>query len=270
MRKLTNKQIEEVCVKYKQGISCPNISKIYNVDPHSIWGLLKRRDVPMRSQQEAQRKHFFNEQSFDIITEESAYWIGFLMADGCIITHNTTPEVSLCLHNKDKEHLYKFRSFLESTHSITQVNKDVVKFSIKSKKLADSLMQYGIIPRKSHIAKVSNDLILNKSFWRGVIDGDGSIGEYKSGIMLRLYGSISLLEQFLVFIKTHEPSCNVTVRPHKTIYIISLNGKYAINMIGLLYNECSIALSRKLNAAMIISNRGRGKLNYPYATSISA
>lgn len=253
--RLTKEQIVEVCKKYKQGISCPKIAREFNVSAVAIQGLLKRRNISLRSQCEAQRKLFFNENAFNVITEESAYWIGFLMADGNVsYKHGNSPEISLVLQARDKEHLIKFRSFLKAEHALINIHKcNSVRFSIKSKTLTADLKMYNVVPRKSFTARATGELILNRHFWRGVIDGDGSIGVYKSGIMLRLYGSFELLNQFLVFIKPYTPDCKVTVRKHKNIYIVNLCGKYAKDMINVLYSNCTIALSRKLNAAKNIS-----------------
>ena len=57
----------------------------------------------------------FNENIFDIIdTEEKAYWLGFIFADGYIETPkpNMKYTFEICLSCKDKHHLEKFNIFM--------------------------------------------------------------------------------------------------------------------------------------------------------------
>jgi DNA-binding transcriptional regulator WhiA len=126
--------------------------------------------------------HTVNEAVFDTITEESAYWLGFLMADGNINTGKTgNPRIALTLAERDREHLVKFRKFLNCSNQIllkiVKVNEKTwnqytLRFS--SKNIADRLNEFGITKRKSLTAK-SIGLEDNKHFWRGVLDGDGYI-----------------------------------------------------------------------------------------------
>ena len=54
-----------------------------------------------------------NEHIFDTIdTEEKAYWLGFMYADGCIYSKENRIELSL--QDLDVNHLYKFAKFLDS------------------------------------------------------------------------------------------------------------------------------------------------------------
>jgi len=63
------------------------------------------------------RQYTFNEYIFENIdTEEKAYWLGFLMADG--YNHESKTCVTLRLQEEDKEILEKFKSFLNYTGNI--------------------------------------------------------------------------------------------------------------------------------------------------------
>jgi hypothetical protein len=59
----------------------------------------------------------FNQNVFDCIdTEEKAYWLGFIFADGYISSHipdkKKTYKFELSLSLKDKSHLEKFNQFM--------------------------------------------------------------------------------------------------------------------------------------------------------------
>jgi len=57
--------------------------------------------------------HTMDETVFDAITEQSAYWIGNLMADGNIYTGKTgNPRIALTLAECDREHLVNLEGFL--------------------------------------------------------------------------------------------------------------------------------------------------------------
>lgn len=57
------------------------------------------------------RKYTLNESCFDTLDEKTAYWIGFLYGDGNCTREN---KVRLSLQWNDREHLFAFRSFINS------------------------------------------------------------------------------------------------------------------------------------------------------------
>ena len=69
-------------------------------------------------------KYYYNKDFFNKIdTEEKAYWLGFLYADGCIVTRSKCKKVTpmsleLVLSSIDINHLYKFLNSLESNIEI--------------------------------------------------------------------------------------------------------------------------------------------------------
>ncbi len=209
------------------------------------------------------KKHLsLNESVFDQITEESAYWIGFLMADGCIYKGiQEQPQIIINLALKDIPHLYKFKKFLGSGHKVATYSFIVkndehfyCRFQFNSDKIVKELSKYGVIPRKSLVAKALNGIENNKHFWRGMIDGDGSmfIYIYKCNPKIRrypritFYGSSDIVDQFIVFIKTIS-----SINSHKLLFSKNLFGicisstKPAIKIIRELYDEATVYLDRK-------------------------
>lgn len=256
IKKLTDEQVKEVCRRYIDGESSPQLGKAFNVTAYSIRCLLERCGIPRRSPREAHLKYSLDETVFDTITEKSAYWVGFLMADGAILNRQTgSPEIALDLSARDKEHIERFRSFLQSSHPIAISSKKIksgeyliARFSVRSSRLVNALAMFGVVPRKSLRTRVIG-LENNRHFWRGVVDGDGDLTQHrnhrKRSPGFRLVGSQVLLQQFADFLQPYMPDKDIMVRPHKNIYEVRLFGLSAIQAMNLLYQSCSIALERK-------------------------
>lgn len=131
------------------------------------------------------RKYNVNDFYFNKIdTEEKAYWLGFLMADGCIHERAGQDRLSLVLNIKDKNHLEKFKKSLSFEGPINDYTKKSGLFiglvhsfvRITSQLLVDDLAKVGCIPRKTltlEFPLIDDSLIHH--FIRGYFDGDGSV-----------------------------------------------------------------------------------------------
>lgn len=188
-RVLTDEQIKIVCNRYKAGEDTTTIAKDYPVTGAALIGLLKRRNIPRRSPSECHQKYNLDKYFFDKIdTEEKAYWLGFIYADGC----NTAGALSFHLALKDKSHLEKFKKALNSNHPIfasiqyghRQNSREKIYFHvylrIKNKYLVASLEKVGVVPRKTLTLEfpLISDVMpypLANHFIRGYFDGDGSV-----------------------------------------------------------------------------------------------
>ncbi len=124
-----------------------------------------------------------NHNSFDVITKSSAYWAGFLAADGNVDSKN---RVRLMLKYEDISHLVKFANFLGSTHKIQSntTTYDRCALDITSKNIVGKLSQYyNIVPVKSLILLPPTNLDgYTTDFIRGYFDGDGSVCESFSNV----------------------------------------------------------------------------------------
>lgn len=133
-----------------------------------------------------------NEEYFDTLTEQSVYWLGFLITDGNVRKHNYSYTIKLALATEDVEHIKKLKQHIAFTgpvHSYIIKNNGKQAFlkkeeyysstmSITSKKIFDRLAQFNVIPAKTHIVsfpeQIKNNPLL-PHFIRGCIDGDGWI-----------------------------------------------------------------------------------------------
>lgn len=242
--------IKQIIEEYKEGKSRYAIESEYGIESHKMKSILEENGIKVRGKK--QKK--YDEKVFDIIdTEEKAYWLGFLYADGY---NGDTLEVAL--KESDKEHLEKFKRFLRSDIPIAHRSKTkAVRFSMKSKYLQSRLRELGVIRNKSLILTFPKFLRedLTRHFIRGYFDGDGCISIRSSGkqegqIRVNLLGTEDFLLDLLDFIGIE---CNIHRKSNNKAFHFELSGKKAIKFIYLMYSESSIYLDRKrllANAAL--------------------
>lgn len=222
----------------------------------------KRGQRPPRSYFTRRRKCSLNEGAFEVITEESAYWIGFIMADGCITRDRPDSSgwrrLKVNLKSSDVDHLRRLQSFLEYGGKVAmRDNNRYCSLEVNSARLTASLRKYGVIEQKSRRTSV-NHLDNNLHFWRGMIDGDGTL--YISKNMypsLSLCGSETILNQFAAYVVKIFPSVNKpSIRKCAGIKQLAIAGQKAIALTHHFYSNCSVALDRKLQIARTIMSLG--------------
>ena len=189
-------------------------------------------------------------------TDEGAYWLGFLMADGCV--SSSSNEIKLKLWSKDFEHIQSFGAYLGLPPARCKVYQKEAMVSFSDKHVKNVLASYGIGPQKTFTAEVkSHHLINSRFFWAGFIDGDGSLGRYtvnKNQIRFSISavsGSLKLMMQLRDFIlnQTDIMPRLSTVQKESPNYVFNLGGKKAVRIMQLLYANNKYALPRKAEIA---------------------
>jgi len=230
---------------------------------------LKVFGLKTRTISEAVRKYAVDETFFEKIdTEEKAYWLGFISADGCV--YDTTLKIGL--NQADVGHLKKLKKDIKSEHIITETeNYDkrtnkrykVCSITIYSKKIVDDLKKLGIVPVKSLILKacpfVPENLLWH--YWRGVIDGDGCISFDNStkSWEIGVAGTKEICDALLDFICEKLENKRVKIRQAfkdgKNTYRLKIGGNIQVKKICFLFYENSlIFLDRKHVLASQITN----------------
>ncbi len=187
----------------------------------------------------------------DLNNEAFCYWLGFILADGCISKEITgSDRLIVALNNKDRKHLIKLRDWLQSDHPIYHLKKtNACDFRIRSQDLCDMLQEFGITPRKSLTAIPDSRLTNSCHFWRGMVDGDGTIfidGRDKL-FYLGLLGTYDVCRRFWQFcykIDSSFQDVSVCKSPWKG-YSVRSSGRKAKNIAKALYGDCNIYLDRK-------------------------
>lgn len=233
--------------------SISNLVEIFGVSASTVRRNLK--GLGFNLSKNTCRRFTLNESYFDKIdTEAKAYWLGFLLADGCIRNNSVTLTINLA--KRDKLHLVMFLDHLESNYLIKPAPKKIVSVSLTSKQLTGRLHELGIVAnKKTPFTKFSDSLLHH--YWRGVIDGDGCItwqkhkrknGVIKKQPVIKLVGNLSTCVAFRQFCLTIT-NTNAAVNPaeKKNAFRFRLHGPKAKLVIKILYDKATTALSRKLD-----------------------
>lgn len=212
---------------------------------HKAAALQVRRPHPNTRQV---KRDYFNV----IDTDEKAYWLGFIAADGTVVCNSRQYSVILDLQPRDLHWLERFRDTIAPGAKITKHGSRSCSVSIGSKEMVRDLMALGIGPRKSNTLEwpdIPEAFVI--PFLLGYFDGDGSFTPRagRSGYQWLLLGTLDFLcvardyIQRYVDVKLKEP-----VRQHKHIsphlYRISANGPRA-PIIDRILNASGLGLPRK-------------------------
>lgn len=265
---------KKLAVEYQTtNISLTKISQREKIDRGNLSKKFKNLGIEIINRQ---NKSKFNEHIFDSIdTEEKAYWLGFIFADGYIQfkNKNSSYTFELSLKGSDINHLYKFNKFMEYEGNNVKIGKTKCnkkeflrcRWSITNKHLWEILNAYGCSPRKSLILnfpkkEIFKDICLIKHFIRGYFDGDGCISRYihKNIVTphINIIGTLSFLNEIdkysqIVSIKKHDK------RHNQNTYSNEYSKENGLNLIKYLYNNSSIYLERKYNLFKFFQNGSR-------------
>ena len=114
------------------------------------------------------------------------------------------------------------------------------RYAVRSRQLAARLTALG-----RYGPAVDPELAGSRDFWRGCIDGDGTVGISCGIPQVKLVGSHWLLSAFVDFLGPVSSRRPLNVRPARNIYVVSTSYATAEKVVERLYVGASAALDRK-------------------------
>mgnify|MGYP000930040133 CR=1 FL=1 len=249
--------------------SARQIAREYGFSKDRITNILNSRGLMRKKKDNSFDYNYFN----TIDTEEKAYWLGFIYADGCVWSKENCLEI--VIQYKDYEHLVKFKNMINfkgdiKTKWVTLNEKryKACRIRLFHKQLKQDLVNQGVKPRKSlrvvFPSIFRSDLI--RHFIRGYFDGNGSVIFNKDST---IGISISSTKPFLVsiqnkFIKYAKVS-KVKIYDDKRSQIKSYrkNDSQALKILHYLYDDSNLYLDRKYNKFMKFARGSKIGRAYP-------
>lgn len=208
------------------------------------------------------RKTELNEEYFEVIdTEEKAYILGFIFADGNISDFNKDKHYKLRITLKESdlgilEIIKKELNFNGNIHTRklkgakAPDNYFINELSISSKKLILSLVDKGAVPNKTFIKtfpQLPNNLL--RHFIRGYFDGNGSLYLGKSHYISELSTGSQSFMLSIVEILNRELGLSIKVGKKGNAFRINLGKQKTSVLVDFLYTDSKIHLDRKKDIA---------------------
>jgi len=252
----------EIVKARNQNLSINKLARMFHKSSYFIRNVLVKEGLISETKIKGggrKRKYSVDDYFFDEIdSEESAYILGFMFADGWV--SEQYKQMVITLKYDDVELLEKINKAMNSNFPIkshyakySDKHKSTKKCSIQitSHRIYDNLNKMGCIPRKTdslHFPQFLKSGKFIRHFLRGYFDGDGTVYVDRNGSIC--FGIISTKE-FCEEYKLHLP-CNSKAkitkeyRSEKNVYYFKIGGNNIVKSIyEFLYEDSTIFLSRK-------------------------
>lgn len=186
-------------------------------------------------------------ESFDEMTQEKAYWLGFIYADGYINKRNNNLKIVLAA--QDREHLKKIENILPNPSIYIRKDKKNIGYSWGSTYLMNRLNELGVFNKKSLDLKFPKMLSeeFYKSFILGYFDGDGTIylveKYFRCGF--GMCGTKEFLSEVQKIILQYT-GVELNIYAHGIIFNLTTKDRYKIiQVMKWLYDGSGVFLERK-------------------------
>lgn len=273
-RIFTDEEKEIMISMYKVGETYAEISKVIHIKPQKVSTYLKTLGYKTRPKNtlknceylRASRKYQLNENFFESIdSQEKAYWLGFLYADGYVskrngkLSESKGGSIELTLKKEDTYHIANFLCDIECNCPI--LDKEIElngnkyfasRVNINSIKIVNNLIKLGCTQNKSLTLIPPNlDFELIPHFIRGYFDGDGCVAFYPdySKYSYSILGTYEILD----YIRNMSGVPNNCIRSfeHKKCYELIITSKNDIEKFhNFIYTDKIIYLQRKYDKSL--------------------
>lgn len=217
------------------------------------------------------RRYHVNESFFaKMLSEDQAYVLGFTASDGNVSGNC----FRYGLAARDRDHLFLIRSLLRSNHPVTDKVQDMdgvdyhsCGLQVNSARMVQDLAQLGVFPAKSMTMQPwEGKLWLMRHYWRGMVDGDGSVRRNGTAYQIRLCGNSQVVDAFIRFVAIRTGTLG-RMESMKSIFEVRWDRFLDVQKIAtLLYGNAKFYLARKAKVALEIIQAERATQDWSKVT----
>jgi len=247
--------IKKVVSLFKSNISPQKIGEILDLNPSSVRNILHKEGFNLNHR--GPKSLIGNENYFDNIdSEDKAYFLGWLMADGNISIYNNQYFLKIHISEQDRDISDCFMEKIQSKNKIrieSMEDKKYISISLSSKHMCQSLMSYGIVPRKTGFEDIPNNINKNmiSHFIRGYFDGDG-ITCIKKNKRSGFISSKVLLDKIQSILNINKKEFHPSNTKNENIFYFLIGKDESRKLYDYMYNNATIWMKRKRERMDII------------------
>jgi hypothetical protein len=237
---------------YLEGKTVKEIEKIVNRSKSTVISWLKQLGVYDKNRDYLTLNYtnldFFNK----IDTEEKAYWLGFIYADGCIFSCQNphSKKLTIDLGIKDKDHLQKLSDIFNKPLNQFKSSPHLIWLVISKNQVYTDLLNNGIEERKTYststtiLSHVPN--IIMNHFIRGYFDGDGWTHHNKYHYKFGLCGTKEFLSEIQkILIQKIQTRHNIPIYKKQIFELNYESQADVLSIYNWLYKNATVWLERK-------------------------
>ena len=225
---LTSDDEQKICSLYTEYNSLLSIQEKFNISYERVIKILEKNNIQLTNSRSKIINHNLDENYFENIdTPDKAYWLGWLISDGCINNN----KIQLTISQQD-EHILKILEKDLKVENKIYLKNNYSSFSLGSKKLCEDLSKWSIIPNKTFTVSIPD---LNNNLYphllRGLFDGDGGISVYKRSngqinYELGITGNKQVVEKVKKILESNIPDLTKKdIEPNGRVYRIRWGAK---------------------------------------------
>lgn len=254
---ISQKMGDDILEYYRGGYTVKEMhsKNLVPISRKTISNFLKYNNVSVKQGSEYTKRYTVNETFFDSVdTEERAYWLGFIMGDGCISGDDGRENwtLSIGLQASDKDQLLRFKESIGATNPISEYlvaeKYPTCSIHICSTPLVQGLKKHGITSNKSLTACFPQNLQkqLIPHFVRGLFDADGSI-PYSNGkpMGVSLCGTPELISEIMEKLSINSKYLYVRDDLNNFGELRCHKRREAIRILDYIYKDATIYMNRK-------------------------
>ena len=224
-KKVLPEHVPILIERYQLGESVEKISTDFPFGKDAILKVLRDFDIPIKTRKENRFSMGFsiNENAFlDQEEPECAYFYGWLLTDGCLRETKYAHTVTIQIQKGDISVLPSLEAYLGLSRRVKTRDRfdkrtgntySSCNMQFQYAPITDRLMDVGLEPRKSLNEVCPKEFLLNRDFWRGVLEGDGHLPKLGGYNKIQICGSEELCRQWADYCKSIIPEIKVTVYP---------------------------------------------------------